>query len=281
MNSPENSSPNGRPEFAVVVACNDDEVLQSNLMRSPEIGSIQEVIVRRGFRSASEAYNSGIDASEADVIVFAHQDVYLPDGWFRSLSASIKNIEAKDPSWGVIGLFGIAVNGGHAGYVYSCGLQRVLGKPATEPVEVGSLDELVLIVRRSSGLRFDHKLPGFHLYGTDICLEAHRRRLKCYGVSNFCIHNSNGLNKLPGAFIGAVNFLKNKWREQLPIRTPCMVITRSGIPMLRHRLESFFRRNKKSGRRCADPSALYRQLLAEKRVEPDVATVLQSRVSCP
>ena len=267
MTSPEKNSKSTAPRFAVVVACNDDEVLQSNLMRSPEISSFEEVVVRRGFKSAGEAYNSGMDATTADVIVFAHQDVFLPDGWFKSLSASIEKISAQNPDWAVLGVFGIALTGAEAGHVYSCGIQRVLGRPMAAPVEVGSLDELVLIIRRSSGVRFDHKLPGFHLYGTDICLEARRRGLKCYALSAFCVHNSNGLNKLPSSFSRALYFLRDKWREQLPIRTPCMLITRWNLPLLRHRVESFFARNQKSGMRCADPLALYQQLMKGSQVE--------------
>ena len=197
MTSPEKNSKSTAPRFAVVVACNDDEVLQSNLMRSPEISSFEEVVVRRGFKSAGEAYNSGMDATTADVIVFAHQDVYLPDGWFKTLSDTIEKLSARDPQWAVLGLFGIALAGNEAGHVYSCGIQRVLGRPMLEaPVEVGSLDELVLIVRRSSGVRFDDKLPGFHLYGTDICLEARRKGMKSYAISTrSAFYNSNGLEQ--------------------------------------------------------------------------------------
>ena len=39
------------------------------------------------------------------------------------------------------------------------------------PAQVATLDELLLIVKRDSGLRFDPEL-GFHLYGADICLQA-------------------------------------------------------------------------------------------------------------
>jgi hypothetical protein len=267
MTASEKKSKLAAPQFAVVVACNDDEVLQSNLMRSPEISSVEEVVIKRGFKSASEAYNSGLDATTADVIVFAHQDVYLPDGWFKNLSDIIEKLSAHDPQWAVLGLFGIALAGSEAGHVYSCGIQRVLGRAMDAPVEVGSLDELVLIVRRSSGVRFDGNLPGFHLYGTDICLEARRKGMKSYAISDFCIHNSNGLSKLPSAFYGVLYFLRDKWRDQLPIKTPCMLITRWGWPIMRHRIESFFARNRKSVMRCADPSALYQQLMAVSRVE--------------
>ena len=143
----------------------------------------------------------------------------------------------------------------------------MLGHAFETPREVCSLDEVVLIVRRSSGLRFDEGLPGFHLYGTDICLEARRRGMPCYALSAFCVHNSNGLHRLPAAYSHAVRYLRDKWRPLLPIHTPCMVITRWGVPLMRHYVESLFARNRKSGARCPDPAALYRRLLEQKQVE--------------
>jgi hypothetical protein len=68
-------------------------------------------------------------------------------------------------------------------------------------------------------------------------------------------------------------YLRDKWRSQLPIRTPCMKITRWGMPLFRHYLESLFARNRKSGGRCADPSALYRQLLKEKQIQTAVPAI--------
>ena len=44
------------------------------------------------------------------------------------------------------------------------------------PARVATLDELLLIVRRDAGLRFDPDL-GFHLYGADICLQASEQGL--------------------------------------------------------------------------------------------------------
>ena len=259
-------------DFAVVVAVNNDVVLQDTLMRSPEVLRVREVFIRRGCSSAGQAYNSGLKAATADIVVFAHQDVFFPEGWFESVARAIAAISAQDPGWGVLGVFGITLSGAEAGYLYSTGLRRILGCPFQEPVEVGSLDEVVLIVRRSSGLQFDEALPGFHLYGTDICLEARRKGLKCHAISAFCVHNSNGLAILPAAYAKAFLYLRRKWRTHLPIRTPCLVITSWGLPLVRHYAESLagLALNRQVGGRCADPAALYRQLMREERLEHPV-----------
>ena len=38
-----------------------------------------------------------------------------------------------------------------------------------------SFDELLIVLRRDSGLRFDEGLPGWHMYGTDIVQTARAR----------------------------------------------------------------------------------------------------------
>ena len=53
---------------------------------------------------------------------------------------------------------------------------RTLRDGSELPAPVATLDELLLIVRRDSGLRFDPDL-GFHLYGADICLQASEQGL--------------------------------------------------------------------------------------------------------
>jgi polysaccharide pyruvyl transferase WcaK-like protein len=169
------------------------------------------------------------------MVVFAHQDVFLPDGWIENVSRAIKQIEISGTVWGVAGIFGVTRDKPSVmrGYCYSTGLQRILGEPFAHPIAAHTLDEMVLIVRRSSGLRFDGKLPGFHLYGADICLQSTAAGLENFIVPAFCIHNSNGIVRLPSSFWQAYFYLRKKWQKHLPIRTCCTTITRLAWPVLR------------------------------------------------
>jgi hypothetical protein len=127
---------------------------------------------------------------------------------------------------------------------------------------VRSLDEAVLIVRKSSGVRFDESLPGFHMYGTDICQEANRRGMKAYAISSFCIHNTNGYNMLPWDFWKCYLIMRRKWRRQLPITTPCAKITFWCRPMIvwnvKQALNILLKRHK-PGRRLPDPKRFYQE----------------------
>jgi hypothetical protein len=148
-------------------------------------------------------------------------------------------------------------------------LVKVLGQPFQAPRACISLDEALLVIRRSSGLSFDEQLPGFHLYGTDICLAARQKKMNSYIIPAFCIHNTAGLKFLPWAFWRAYLYMRKKWWQQLPVKTPCTVITRLPAQIVEDPLRSAYsaylkRRN--VGKRVPDPHSLYRELVGAGRV---------------
>jgi GT2 family glycosyltransferase len=252
-------------QWTVISAVNDEQVLQSCLLNSPGIQSAAEVLLQRGYESAADAYNDAIKRATTDLLVFVHQDVYLPEGWIDSVSRSLDALSREDPNWGVVGVWGAVDEFTHpVGYLW---WTKDYGweKPFEGGKEVATLDEVVLIFRKSSGLSFDAQLPGFHLYGTDICYEARRRGRKCYAISAFCIHNTSSGGPLPWQFWKCYLFMRRKWREQLPIVTPCTQITSGGWPILKWNLvyarDVVLGRRKKLAR-VADPDELYRGFLA-------------------
>jgi polysaccharide pyruvyl transferase WcaK-like protein len=220
--------------YSLIVAVKSEHrtVLENTLLKSPDIGQDVEVILKWDYPCVSSAYNQGISEANGDILIFVHSDVYLPKGWLERLEKTIEGLERNDANWGVLGVFGVTSTGQLAGHVYSTGLKRMLGGSFDDPLHTLSLDELLLVTRRSSGLRFDGRLPGFHLYGTDICLEAKRKNLKSYIISAFCVHNSIGVRYLSLAFWRAYVQLRRKWWTELPIRTCCTTISRSYWPVI-------------------------------------------------
>jgi hypothetical protein len=94
------------------------------------------------------------------------------------------------------------------------------------PARVATLDELLLVVPKSSQLRFDPAL-GFHLYGADLCLQARERGLAVVVLGAPCHHNSRNIG-LPEAFFASARVFARKWAHRLPVATPCVIIDRDG-----------------------------------------------------
>jgi len=218
------------------VATNDEAVLRENFLASPLAGLKQvQILLQRDFRSAAAAYNDAIDKSENDLIVFAHQDIYFPAGWIEQLCDAVALLEKQDPNWGVLGCYGITHDGQYRGHLCSS-TQGIHGTAFDQPLPVQTLDEIVLIIRKSSGLRFDESLPSFHFYGADLCLEASKLGKQNYAICAPCIHNTRQGFVLPAVFYECYSYMRRKWLRALPVQTTCIRITKSNRDAYMRRL---------------------------------------------
>ncbi|MGA2431222.1 MAG: glycosyltransferase family A protein [Candidatus Acidiferrum sp.] len=249
------------PDVTFVVSRSGDaSIFERNFALSPCLKGLpsDRLIIQEGFSSASTAYNDAIEKANTDLIVFAHQDVYFPTGWLVDLNRSLEMLENSDPDWGVLGCSGIKYPDIHAGYLYSVGL-GILGGPFERPTAIDTLDEFILILRKSSGLRFDPTLPLFHFYGTDICMSARKQKRGCYAVSAFTVHNTS-YGPLAPEFYKCYWHVKKRWKEFLPIQTTCIKITRwNGDYIFRrfkHACFSVIGRNMKLLPRLEDPRSV-------------------------
>jgi hypothetical protein len=226
-----------------VSAVSNREILSSNLLASPCFVTpySHQILLQEGYRSAAEAYNDAIDRSKNDLMVFMHQDLILPESWLSQLNLALDILDRDDPNWGVLGCYGETRDDGGRGYIYSSG-RGILGKPFDQPQRVQTLDEIVLIIRKSSGIRFDQALPHFHMYGADICMKAQKMGRRNYAISAFCIHNTIFNLVLPNEFYESYRHLKRTWREFLPIQTTCVRVTQFDVHMLRRRMQELYLR---------------------------------------
>jgi hypothetical protein len=224
-----------------VVAVNNSEIFESNFLASPCLGISHnhQILVQKDFVSAAKAYNSAIVRSANDLMVFAHQDIILPERWLSQLEHSLVRLQEIDPQWGVCGCYGETANREGRGYVFDIG---IMGEPFEDPAPVQTLDEIVLILRKSSGLRFDESLPHFHLYGADICMTAAQQGMKSYAISALCIHNSGQSFVLPKEFYEGYKYFREKWKDCLPVQTTCITITRFNLPLYRRKLNELYLR---------------------------------------
>jgi hypothetical protein len=250
-----------------VVPTNNRTVLERNFLASPFLSAIDnlQLLVQEDYDSAAKAYNDAIDRSTNNLIIFVHQDVFLPGPWLSQLERALVYLEETDPQWGVLGCFGATRTGQYIGHVFTTG-QGVVGKPFEVPTPVQTLDEIVLVLRKSSGLRFDERLRGFHFYGTDICMTAAKQGRKCYAIPAFCIHNTQQPLILPEQFYACYKQVKRIWKDYLPIETSCIRISRFDVPIRICRLKEFclrFRHGRaKAACRVEDPNRILTELNA-------------------
>ena len=161
--------------LSFVCCVSSEEVLRSNLLASPCLGrgSSHEVILVKNCPSAADGLNLGLERAAGDWVIGVHQDVFLPEGWDRRLLLQLREAERRFGPVGVAGVYGV----GHCrGFwigrdLAGCSADRLgrrsrasAARRAGAAGRVATLDELLLVVRRDTPLRFDPAL-GFHLYG--------------------------------------------------------------------------------------------------------------------
>ncbi len=258
--------------FTFVSAVNNRSVLEANLLASPCLRQpcAHEMLIQEGFASASKAYNDAIDKAQGEFLIFTHQDMIFPEQWLAELDQALGYLEDQDPNWGVLGCYGETQNDGGRGYLFQPAW-GVMGAPFDRPAPVRTLDEIVLVLRKSSGLRFDDHLPHFHLYGTDLCLRAESMGMTNYAVSAFCIHNTGQGFVLPKEFYECYKYVKRAWKSRLPITAPCVRITKFDFAMYERRLREIYsrciRRKDSGDMRTHDVPGLIRQVDAILRQE--------------
>ncbi len=109
--------------------------------------------------------------------------------------------------------------------------------------------------------------------GWGLALARRQAGLRAYIISAFCLHDTAGLDFLPASFWQGYLYRRRKWRAVLPVKTPCITITRFGWPIVSHTLRSAYTRyvrGERAGRRINDPAAfLERRRTGGQTSRPD------------
>lgn len=200
-----------RPRISVVTCVSDSRVYEKNVASSLSAADVELLPVdNRGNRfSAAQALNRGWEKAGGEMVVFCHQDIVFPSGWVERLVGQVEAVERRcRGNWGVAGTFGRRGEE-WLGHVQDRHGHRCLG---ALPTEVETLDEHCLVVRRDLGLRFDPGLPGYHLYGVDLCLECMIRGHPNYALDCCVTHLGYGAKGEDYRRIRRV--LERKWRAR-------------------------------------------------------------------
>ena len=164
-------------------------------------------------------------------IVLCHQDVRLDLGHgYDQLTAQIALLDRRHPQWAAAGNAG----GGSEDRVLAH-LDEPTGRfrEANLPAAARSLDENFLLLKRGTGPFCSAGLHGFHLYGTDVCLNAIARGRTAHVIDFLLTHLSAGNANTP-AFNDARTRLVERWNRHFLagfVKTACteLCLTRSTL----------------------------------------------------
>jgi hypothetical protein len=219
--------------ISLVSPVNREEIFETCIAASPDIVSGRlEMQAYRGCANFGVMANAALDSANSEWLMFVHQDVYLPAGFADRAEAQLGRLIAQEPSAMIAGVIGLDCEDRVVGQTWSSGMGRIVGKPLAAPVRVHTLDEMILIVKVDSGLRFDLGLPGFHLYATDLIVAAAGAGKTAWVIDLPAIHHSHRVVSFGGSYRIAYRYLQRKWRAQLPLPNLVCTVRLSIIPLL-------------------------------------------------
>ena len=186
--------------------------------------------------SIFEAYNSGVERAQGDILCFVHEDVVFHSrDWGRTVAAAL-----ADDRVGAIGVAGGYFIPRHADWrFYADGYAHLIQGAFTveeQPryyvchypdredgsglTEVAVIDGVWMCMRRElfATIRFDdRRFGGFHLYDTDISMQIVQTGRRLFVTADVLLeHRSEG--NFSAAYADSVETFMQKWAHLLPCR---------------------------------------------------------------
>jgi hypothetical protein len=179
-----------------------------------------------------------INISKGKYIILCHQDIELIDDDANALLHKINELDQKDKNWAVAGNAGHDLSGKLAIRISDkFGENQNSGK---FPHSVTTLDENFLLLKKTALIAPSIDLNGFHLYGTDICLQSILSGQSVW-VIDFHLWHKCGELKVDKEYFRCLEALENKYLNIFKCRkitTTCshIFLTGSKIKLWLHRI---------------------------------------------
>lgn len=149
-------------------------------------------------------------------VILCHQDVRLLEAGLDDLVRALEDLDARDQNWALAGNAGCTQDGRAVICISDRFVQNNIKGPF--PQAVVSLDENFIVLKRSRTLAPSVDLKGFHLYGTDLCLQAALRGNSAY-VIDFHLHHDCGVLKIDDSYYDVRQALEAKYHRAFLTRT--------------------------------------------------------------
>ncbi|MBN2760809.1 MAG: FkbM family methyltransferase [Rhodobacteraceae bacterium] len=141
-------------------------------------------------------------------VILCHQDVIAQDP-ISDLDDRIAELNVRAPDWALAGNAGVDRN--RKRFFRITDRYRFDFRSEGLPAQVHALDENFLVVRAETGLRPSYDLSGFHLYGTDMCLQAAFRGNTAWVIDYHLEHTGRGAFGLD--LIQSIDAFEAKYRR--------------------------------------------------------------------
>lgn len=223
------------PTLSVICVYNDSAMRAQCLDRSlggdPRIEYLPIDNTEQRFTTAGAALNHGTTRARGDVVAFIQQDIYL-HSVDRLLAAAGNLTEGR---WGLLGANGISSAGESIGRLRD--RVQLIGSPTAVAREVESLDEILLLARRSQVLAepiSEHPDLAWHAYGVEYGLRMRRLGLQVGALDCAITHNSLSTNV--ARLDQAHGKVAGDYPEFAPLRTTCGIAGREPSVLRDHPL---------------------------------------------
>jgi len=174
-----------------------------------------------------------LNIARGTYVIICHQDIRLLTDDASVLLQRLAALDARDPEWALAGNAGATENGALA--IRISDPHGEDQRQGSFPARVVSLDENFLILRRDALVSVSAGLRGFHLYGTDLCLQARCAGRSAWVVDFHLRHLSAG--RVDVAFLEAQQALQAHYDQILKkpwnIRTTCTQFILGGFGLRR------------------------------------------------
>lgn len=142
------------------------------------------------YADAYTGINMFLSHAKGQYIILCHQDILMNKDNMEDLDQLLTELQQKDENWAICGNAGAA---GPNHVIYHISYPNDIFKHKGEfPTKVSALDENFLVVKKSAMLAQSNNLSGFHLYATDLCLNAEMRGFSAYAIAFNLTHKSYG-----------------------------------------------------------------------------------------
>ncbi len=180
--------------------------------------------------SIYKAYNTGIDRSSGDYLVFIHDDILIQTyGWDKI----IQKIFQENRELGLLGIAGNTIKtqmpstwwfGAGLDYIriiqHDKTNSRILDKDEgfgnNSFAEVAVIDGVFMVMKRDSRIRFDESLTGYHNYDLNLSLIHHSLNKKVGVTKEITIEHLSGGKFNKDWYVSASEFHKKNY-DKLPV----------------------------------------------------------------